>query len=136
MPRWLRFAAALTLGATTASAQFDAPGGRHRLDLPYDGRFTFVRLRWQGGNSFSRGWNAAWNHDYPRAEQNVSEILREITYLDIHTDGSRILTLDDPQLFNYPIAFMWEPGFWSLTDAEAASFRTYLEGLLCRVRGF
>jgi hypothetical protein len=25
-----------------------------------------------------------------------------------------------------PIAFMWEPGFWQLTDREAASFRDYL----------
>ncbi len=36
-----------------------------------------------------------------------------------------MLTLDDPELFNYPIAFMWEPGFWNLTDREAESFRAY-----------
>jgi hypothetical protein len=34
--------------------------------------------------------------------------------------------LDDPELFKYPIAFMWEPGFWTLTDSEASSFRAYL----------
>src|SRR5919112_541542 len=45
---------------------------------------------------------------------------------DLSYDGRRILTLDDPELFKYPIAFMWEPGFWALTDAEAASFRAYL----------
>ena len=38
-----------------------------------------------------------------------------------------MLALDDPQLFRYPIAFMWEPGFWVLTDIEALSFRAYLE---------
>jgi hypothetical protein len=37
-----------------------------------------------------------------------------------------ILTLDDPALCNYPIAYMWEPGFWNLTDREAAAFRAYL----------
>ena len=42
------------------------------------------------------------------------------------TDGSMILTLDDPELFKYPIAFMWEPGFWNLSDAEATAFRAYL----------
>jgi len=98
----------------------------HTIDVPYDGRFTFVRLRWAGGTTASRGWNAAWNHDYPRAEQHLSEILRELTYLDIHVDGSRILTLDDPDLFRHPIAFMWEPGFWVLSDREAESFRAYL----------
>ena len=37
-----------------------------------------------------------------------------------------IVGLDDPALFDYPLAFMWEPGFWQLTDCEAASFRAYL----------
>ena len=116
----------MLLAATTVSAQFDAPGRRYRTDITYDGRFTFVRLRWQSGGRFSGFWSSAWDHDYPRAEQNVSSILREISLLDIRTDGSRILTLDDPELFKYPIAFMWEPGFWNLTDVEAASFRAYL----------
>jgi hypothetical protein len=52
--------------------------------------------------------------------------MKELTYLDANADGSRILTLDDPELCRYPIAFMWEPGFWNLTDTEAASFRAYL----------
>ena len=117
----------MILAATTASAQFDVPRGAYRTDLAYDGRFTFVRLRWRAGSLFSGGWNSAWNHYYPRAEQNVSRIVRELSYLDIRTDGSRILSLDDPELFKYPVAFMWEPGFWALTDREAASFRTYLQ---------
>lgn len=94
--------------------------------VSYDGRATFVRLRWRSDGRFSRGWSTAWDHDYPRAEQHLSQILRELTHLDIRIDGSRILTLDDPELFRFPIAFMWEPGFWVLNDAEAASFRAYL----------
>jgi len=77
-----------------------------------------VRLRWGSDRSFARGgFRSAWNHDYPRAEQNLSLILQELTALDIHTDASRILMLDDPELCKYPIAFMWEPGFWTLTDS-------------------
>ena len=129
VPRWLRIAALVVFFATTAAtAQFDAPAGRYRTDLVYDGRFTFVRLRWRSDFDLSRrgGFRSAWNHDYPRAEQNLSRILQEITSLDIRTDGSLILTLDDPELFKYPIAFMWEPGFWNLTDREAEAFRDYL----------
>jgi len=126
--RWpLLLIVALSAGVTPSTAQFDAPGLRHRTDVAYDGRFTFVRLRWGSDHAFTRrGFSSAWNHDYPRAEQNLSQILQEVTALDIHTDGSRILMLDDPELFKYPIAFMWEPGFWTLTDSEAASFRAYL----------
>jgi len=110
------------------AAPVDARQGPYRSELTYDGRFTFVRLRWGSDLGFSRrgGFSAAWNHDYPRAEQHLSLILEDLTALDIHTDGSLILTLDDPELFNYPVAFMWEPGFWNLTDREAESFRAYL----------
>jgi hypothetical protein len=94
-------------------------------DVIYDGRFTFVRLRWRSNGS--RGfWSRAWDHDYPRAEENLGAIARETTMIDVRPDGSRILTLDDPELMRYPIAMMWEPGFWELTDVEAAAFRAYL----------
>jgi hypothetical protein len=102
------------------------PGATYRTDVEYDGRTTFVRLRWRN-NPGSRGfWNSAWDHDFPRAEQNLSQIVRELTSLDIRLDGSRVLTLDDPELTRYPIAFMWEPGFWELTDGEAEAFRAWL----------
>jgi hypothetical protein len=126
--RWLRLAAVIVAAAGADGGQRDAPAPPHRTDLAYDGQFAFVRLRWKSDLGFSRrgGFSAAWNHDYPRAEQHLSQILRELTSLDIHTDASLILTLDDPQLSRYPVAFMWEPGFWNLTDAEAAAFRAYL----------
>jgi Domain of unknown function (DUF4159) len=123
---WVRAAAVVLIAATAGAMQFDAPGQPYRADLTYDGQFTFVRLRWRSDFGFSRGFGAAWNHDYPRAEQHLGFIVSELTALDARTDGSLILTLDDPELFKYPIAFMWEPGFWNLTDREAASFRAYL----------
>ena len=121
-------AAVVFVAAGADGGQRDAPGREHRIDLAYDGRFAFVRLRWKSDLSFSRrgGFSSAWNHDYPRAEEHLSQILRELTALDIHTDASLILTLDDPDLCRYPVAFMWEPGFWNLTDLEAESFRAYL----------
>jgi hypothetical protein len=54
----------------------------------------------------ARVLGSAWDHDYPAAEQHPSSILRELTLIDAHVDESRILTLDDPELFHYPIAFM------------------------------
>jgi len=123
----VRHAAALCFAAVTAvTAQYDRPAqGPYRTDLDYDGQLTFVRLRWNSG--FGRGgFGAAWNHDLPRAEQHLSMIVRELSLVDMRTDGSKILMLDDPELFKYPIAFMWEPGFWNLTDEEASAFRAYL----------
>ena len=122
----MRLAAAICFASVTAvTAQYDrACSGRYRTDLDYDGQFTFVRLRWNSGFGFSRGgFGAAWNHDLPRAEQHLALIMRELTLVDMRTDGSRILMLDDPELFKYPIAFMWEPGFWNLTDGKPTAFR-------------
>jgi hypothetical protein len=85
-----------------------------------------VRLRWSSGFGGGRGMSNAWNHDFPRAEQNLTYLLKDLTEMNANTTGSLILTLDDPQLFKYPIAFMWEPGYWELSDEEALAFRTYL----------
>jgi hypothetical protein len=124
----LRAAAAIAIATIASAVAFDASGESNSVDAGYDGRVTFVRLRWQSDFGFSRrgGFSSAWNHDYPRAEQHLSLIIKELTAIDIRTDTSLVLTLDDPALFNYPIAFMWEPGFWNLTDREAESFRAYL----------
>jgi hypothetical protein len=95
----------------------------------YDGEFTFVRLRWTSGSDGlgRRGFpNTFWLHEFPRAERNLMAVLKQLTLIDAKADGSLILTLDDPQLFKYPIAVMWEPGYWIMTDAEAGRLREYL----------
>ena len=117
-------------GSSTIAPQRDAPArGHYSAPIPYDGRFTLVRLRWAAGRPWARdrvGTEDAWSRDYPLAEQNLSAIIRALTYLDVHDDGNEILTLDDPDLFKYPIAIMWAPGSWTLTGREAESFRAYL----------
>lgn len=122
--------AGILVGSSMNAQHGDTPArGHYSAPIPYDGRFTLVRLRWGADLPFARGrfgFQYAWSHDYPRAEQNLSAIIRQRSYLDIHVDGNEILTLDDPDLFKYPIALMWKPGFWTLTDREAESFRAYL----------
>lgn len=116
------------LAGAVLHGQDRAPNGRWRTDPEYDGRFTFVRLRWGAGfgGRYRGGMSDAWNHDFPRAEQNLMSILKDLTLIDARRDGGLILTLDDPRLFLYPIAYMWEPGFWTMTDFEAERFREYL----------
>jgi len=91
----------------------------------YDGKFTFVRLRY-GPPIPYQSQRAAWSHDYPTGERHFMKILNEISYLAPHTEESNILALDDPELFKYPLAYMAEPGRWFMSDKEAANFRAYL----------
>src|SRR5262249_22941169 len=104
------------------------PPIEYQGNTPYDGRFVFIRLRYGfGGFGGRMRGGPPWSHDYPRGEVHFTKILKEITYANPRTDGSNILSLDDPELFNYPVAYMAEPGFWSPTDKEAESLRAYLK---------
>jgi uncharacterized protein DUF4159 len=129
MPRWIRTVALLALTCVTVVSGQPISSGWGRRALPYDGQFTFVRLRWQSGKYGVRvsgeGPNM-WLHEFPRAERNLMAILDDLTLVDAKTDGSLVLSLDSPDLFKYPVAMMWEPGYWRMTDPEADRLREYL----------
>jgi hypothetical protein len=95
---------------------------------PYDGRVVFVRLKYSTGFSGfgRRGREPGWAHDYPTADVHMMKILNEITIVRPRLDGSNVFGLEDPELHNYPIAYMSEPGFWSLDEKEAQGLRSYL----------
>ena len=102
-------------------------------NVPYDGRFIFVRVKFTAGlNNFRGGRDLKWDHDYPRAERHFTKILEELTTIQPRVDASNILALDDPELFKFPVAYLCEPGFWQPTDKEVAGVRAYLQkgGLL------
>jgi hypothetical protein len=126
----------VSLGASVALAQRGGRNRRPQLDVavegntPYDGRFVFVRLKYATGFGRFGNWigngGLPWSHDYPEGEVHFSKILEELTLLKIRTNGSNILGIDDPELFNYPIAYMAEPGFWGVTEKEMVNLRSYL----------
>jgi hypothetical protein len=99
---------------------------------PYDARVTFARLRYNFSADPNFGMRGGfnreppWHHDYPRAERNLMHIIEEVTTVLPFTDGSRIVDIGDAELFKYPFAYMAEPGFWTMTDAEAENLRNYL----------
>jgi hypothetical protein len=91
----------------------------------YDGSYTFTRIRY--GSSFRRrGWGSAWNHDYPSADLNMQSILREFTSMRPTLGATNVLDLEDPEIFRYPILYMAEPGFWSITQEGARNLRQHL----------
>jgi hypothetical protein len=98
-------------------------------NVPYDGRLTFVRVKYQLPD-FSGGFRGSrdlpWSHDYPRGERNFTKIVSELSSTRVRIDASNILTLDDAQLGKYPIAYMAEAGFWRPNDAEVLGLRNYL----------
>ena len=97
---------------------------------PYDGRFTFARIKYRGFDHWSGREGPGWSHDYPDAEENFSKILRDISSVRPFVQagpivGSAVVALDDPLLFKYPVSYMSEPGGWHPNDKEIACFRSY-----------
>jgi hypothetical protein len=95
---------------------------------PYDGRFTFVRIRYASGmgRGFGRGGGPPWAHDYPRGEINFLKILDETTNVVSVMEGGNVFALDDPELMKYPVAYLVEVGAWAPSPAEVEGLRHYL----------
>ena len=133
-------AVALLVGAVTAASAQRRLGGfgfgdyEPKVKNPeYDGRFTFARIKYAPGpNGYYYRGLPAWAHGYVpvssgyRAEQNLMKIMDEVSYLAPRTDESVVVALDDPDLFKYPVAYMTEPGFWTMSEEEAGGLRAYL----------
>lgn len=92
-----------------------------------DHGFRFVRIRFDSGEMGlrSRG-GAPWSHDHPKAELNFYEALERTT--QIYVEGPPlVLTLSDDRIFQYPVLYLCEPGYWEMNDDEVENLREYLK---------
>ena len=116
----------VVIGALLISVPLLAQGyrswGRPRAEpnAPYDGRFTFVRLRYPEYRS------TGWAFDYPAMERHLMKVVQEITSMKPVVDGSNIHDMNDPALMKYPVAYLSEPGYWLVSEEEAKGLRDYL----------
>ena len=135
----IRIGAGIIVVAMLAAGAFaleqDFMRGRERsVDIadnpPYDGRLIFARIRFTtGAGGFMRRGTFGeppWMHDYPTSDTHMMKIINELTLIRPHTEASNVFTLDDPELHKYPIAYMSEPGFWTMDDDEMLGLRNYL----------
>ena len=135
MKRLMKLGIITTMLATTLAAQeMRGRSRRDREEIPfagnvrYDGRFTFARIRFEplgGEGSYRR--DLKWDHDFPRAERNLMKIVSELSTIRPFMNGGNVFSADDPALHRFPVAYLSEPGFWTVSDAEALGLRTYLQ---------
>jgi hypothetical protein len=119
--------------AALAQRRFDdfGFGGYGRVpaihNSPYDGQFTFVRVQYDTApGGYWAGGRPSWVHGYPLAEKNLMRIMNDLSFFNARDDTVNVLTLEDPELFKYPLAYIIEVGWWTLTEAGAAALRDYL----------
>ncbi|MEZ4455505.1 MAG: DUF4159 domain-containing protein [Gemmatimonadales bacterium] len=123
----MRWPAGLLLAVAVLASGPARPAAAQRFrrvriepNLPYDGRFTFARIR------YAVYRRSGWEFDYPTMERNLMAMMRELTRLDPHVSGSNIFDLDDPELLRFPVAYLSEPGYWIPSESEVEGLRTYL----------
>lgn len=103
-----------------------APFGVKQV-APYTGNLTFTRLFFGGGGLSGFGFGGdAWSHDYPAADRNIGAIIDYISHVRVNLQDTNIVSLDDPELFENPILYVWEPGYWTIRPSEAENLRAYL----------
>jgi hypothetical protein len=101
---------------------------------PYDGKFMFARLKFTTGpGGYYFGGLPAWAHGYIpirgeniRSEDSFVKILNAVTNMGPHLDGTKVVDVSDPELFQYPVVYATEPGFMQLSEKDAQNLHEYL----------
>src|SRR5690606_24230505 len=57
---------------------------------------------------------------------NLNEFLTRATGLDVEVSSYRIVELGSPEVFDYPFAYVSEPGEMQLTDQEVMNLREFI----------
>ena len=117
--------------ASIAGAQFRGRRGRtlqYATLQDFDGSFQFCRIVYRQA---VYGDGGDWSVDFPRADQNLSVRLSELTKTSVgfDTDGlpkHLLLNLSSPALFHCPFIMMTEVGSIYLDEAEVKGLRDYL----------
>lgn len=90
-------------------------------------QFTFTRIRYGAGSGFRGYGGGAWAHDYPRGDEHLSKILDYLTLINTNLEHTKVFDFDAPDLHNFPISYVSEPGFWTMSESEMAGLRTYVK---------
>jgi hypothetical protein len=94
---------------TMARVIYDSEGGMGEAYYAYDGRV----------------W-ARWETDFPQGDDNFSHRLQQLTRIHVNPSAaSRMLTA--PDLGDFPLLYMSDPGYMVVSAQEKAAFARYLE---------
>ena len=139
MRRLIAAVVGVLLVASIAAAQLRQRGGggnRYDYNRPlryatiedFDGSFQFCRVVFNQSND---GDGGNWSVDFPRADENLSIRLSELTKTSVsfgpdELPNHLLVNLADPIIHHCPFIMMTEVGSTYLSDVEAANLRDYL----------
>jgi hypothetical protein len=119
--------AALLIGALLVGGDAHAQFGRRLRIVDNDPPSTeLVAARFKYGTN-GRIYHMGWSHNYPSSEINLNEFIERSTRVDVEPNSFRLLELGSPEIFDYPFAYISEPGEMEMTEIEVANLREYIE---------
>src|SRR5437016_13722201 len=109
----------LTLGVFLKKSSSDVPR--------QDSEFVYARIRYHMTSDAWRVREVPWHHDYPYGDRTFPTVLAEVTNIKTSPTSYKIVDIDSPELFDYPFAYLCEPGYLELNQKDTKNFREYLE---------
>lgn len=102
------------------------------LDIPKlqaqdDLGFRFVRVKYDS-NRGGRGWGyrgrGTWATDWPTSDLNLHEAIERTTEIQL-LGQPLVYSFQDTAIFEYPVLYITEPGYWQTNDREVKSMQRY-----------
>lgn len=119
----LTLAIAILVAMSTALAQGNRYSRAVPRNLPPATEFIAARLHF-GTNGYIG--HMGWSHNYPDSDRNLNDFLERATGLDVQEASFRIVELGSEEVFDYPFAYVSEPGEMELTDQEVTNLREFI----------
>ncbi len=88
--------------------------------------FVYARIRYHL-QPWGRRGEVPWHHDYPDGDTMLPTSLGRLTTTHTTPDSFQIVDIDSPDLFQYPFAYMSEPGFLNLLPNDVRNLREYFD---------
>ncbi len=88
--------------------------------------FRFVRIQYTSNSNFSYNRWGPWAYDWPTAERNLHLAIERTTKIPLAGEPI-VLRLEDEEIFEYPILYLCEPGYWLINDKEIENLRKYID---------
>ncbi len=126
MSAFRSFAITALVAMAAGSAAYSQGFRRYFVNDEHEPPATeLVVARWHFGTNGDIG-HMGWSHNYPSSDRNFNEFIRSATGVDVEIESYRIVELGSPEVFNYPFAYVSEPGEMALTDIELANLREFV----------
>jgi hypothetical protein len=105
-------------------AQFDFFRMRVPQNNPPPTELVIARWRFSTNGNIN---HMGWSHNYPNAEMHLNQLVSETTLVNVAPESYRIVDLGSPEVFQYPFAYVSEPGEMELTEPEFVNLREYID---------